>query len=157
MEKQTSQVAAKQRLLPPAYLLTSLIAMVVLRLLLPGARMIALPWTLLGLLPIAVGIHLNLAADRAFKNQGTTVKPFETSTSLVTAGAYAISRHPMYLGFTLILLGIAVLLGAATPFLIVLAFALVMEFRFIRVEEAMMRETFGQAWRAYEARVRRWI
>ena len=157
MENRTSQVTTGKRLLPPTYLLTSIAAMVGLRSLLPGVRIITLPWTLLGLLPITFGVYLNLAADRTFKKVGTTVKPFEKSTSLVATGAYAISRHPMYLGFTLILLGIAVLLGVATPFLVVLAFALVMEFRFIRVEQAMMQETFGQDWHTYKARVRRWI
>lgn len=157
MERHTGQSAARKPILPPVYLLTAIVAMVLSRFLLPGVRIITLPWTLLGLLPIAFGVYLNLAADRTFKRQGTTVKPFEKSTSLVTIGVYALSRNPMYLGFTLILLGVAILLGAATPFIVVLAFALVMEFLFIRVEEAMMKETFGQAWHTYEARVRRWI
>ena len=100
---------------------------------------------------------LNLLADQAFKRHQTTVKPFEKSTALVTAGPYALSRHPMYLGFTLMLLGIAILLGALTPFIVVPIFALTMEYVFIRTEEPMMQETFGHAWQAYKTNVRRWI
>ena len=128
-----------------------------LRCLLPIRQIIAFPWTLLGLVPAALGVVLNLAADRAFKRHRTTVKPFEDPTSLVVNGAYAISRNPMYLGFTLILLGIAVFLGAITPFVVAPLFALLMEFAFIRVEEPMMEETFGETWWAYRRRVPRWI
>jgi protein-S-isoprenylcysteine O-methyltransferase Ste14 len=63
----------------------------------------------------------------------------------------------MYLGFTLMLLGIAIFLGALTPFIVVPIFALTMEYVFIRTEEPMMQETFGDAWQAYKAKVRRWI
>jgi len=57
----------------------------------------------------------------------------------------------------LVLLGLALFLGAVTPFLVVPVFALLMEFKFIRVEEPMMAATFGDAWHAYQAKVRRWI
>ena len=144
-------------MLPPTYLLLAIVAMAALRLVLPGSRFIHFPWMLLGLAPAGLGVVLNLLADGAFKRHQTTVKPFETSTTLVVDGAYAISRHPMYLGFTLILLGLALFLGAVTPFLVVPVFALLMEFKFIRVEEPMMAATFGDAWHAYQAKVRRWI
>jgi protein-S-isoprenylcysteine O-methyltransferase Ste14 len=148
---------ARKRMLPPTYLLIAIVTMVALRFLLPAARFIRFPWTLLGLLPGALGVALNLLADRAFTRHQTTVKPFEESTALVTAGPYVLSRHPMYLGFTLILLAIAVFLGALTPFIVVPIFALIMECVFIRAEEPMMQETFGDAWQAYKAKVRRWI
>lgn len=148
---------ARKRMLPPTYLLIAIVVMVALRFLVPVARFIRFPWTLLGLLPGALGVTLNLLADQAFKRHQTTVKPFEKSTSLITAGPYALSRNPMYLGFTLMLLGIALFLGALTPFIVVPIFALIMEFIFIRAEEPMMQETFGDAWQAYKAEVRRWI
>jgi protein-S-isoprenylcysteine O-methyltransferase Ste14 len=157
MKKEQRRAARRKRVLPPTYLLVSIAAMVSLHFLLPGARVIAFPWALLGLLPMTLGVVLNLVADRALKQHRTTVKPFEKSTSLVTHSVYAISRNPMYLGFALILLGIAVFLGTTAPFIAVLAFPLLMEFAFIRGEEPMMEETFGQAWHAYKAKVRRWL
>jgi len=147
----------KKRVLPPAYLLASIGAMVALRFLLPGRQIVAFPWSLLGLVPAALGLALSVVADQAFKKHRTTVKPFEKSTALVTSGAYAISRHPMYLGFTLLLLGLAICLGALTPFLVVPAFVALMELVFIRVEEQMMEATFDQAWRDYKKKVRRWL
>ena len=80
-------------MLPPTYLLASIVAMVALRFLLPGWRIVAFPWPLLGLVPAAGGLALSVVADQAFKKHRTTVKPFEESTALVTSGAYAISRH----------------------------------------------------------------
>ena len=144
-------------MLPPTYLLASIVAMVALRFLFPGRHIIALPWALLGLLPAALGLALSIVADQAFKKHETTVKPFEESTALVTGGAYAISRHPMYLGFTLMLLGLAIFMGELTPFLVVPLFVVLMELVFIRVEERMMEAQFGQSWRDYKRKVRRWI
>jgi len=63
----------------------------------------------------------------------------------------------MYLGFVLILLGLAVLLGSLTPFIVVPIFAAVIDRVFIVVEEQMLANRFGQAWLDYKSRVRRWI
>ena len=101
----------------------------------PLAPLFAWPWRALGVVPIAAGVWLNLAADRAFKERRTTVKPFERSSALVTDGVFEISRNPMYLGMVLILVGVALLLGALSPFLVTAGFAAIVETRFIPVEE----------------------
>ena len=123
----------------------------------PGARLIPWPWNLVGLLPMVFGMWLNLDADRALKVHGTTVKPFEQSRVLVTVRSYGISRHPMYLGMVLILLGVAVLLGSLAPFVVALLLWSLLDRRFVRTEERMMHETFGQEWQNYAQNVRRWI
>jgi len=146
-----------KNILPPSYLYASLLLMALLHFLLPLARLIAWPWTLFGAMPLALGIYLNLAADAALKQHHTTVKPFAESAALVTTGVYHLSRHPMYLGMVLILLGIAIFMGTAFPLLIAIVFGVVMEFRFVRMEERMLQTRFGAAWRLYQAQVRRWI
>ena len=100
-----------KQILPPTYVLIALVVMLVLHFIFPGIKLIALPWNLLGLIPLVIGVALNLIADSAFRKAGTTVKPFQESTTLLTDGVYRISRHPMYLGFVLILIGVAILLG----------------------------------------------
>jgi protein-S-isoprenylcysteine O-methyltransferase Ste14 len=147
----------RKPLLPPTYLWAAIIAMVAFHFLFPLKRIIPFPWDLLGLIPLALGIVLNLMADKAFRDAKTTVKPFRESTTLITDGVYRISRHPMYLGFVLILLGLAVLLGSLTPFMMIPVFAVVMDLVFIVVEEQMLEEKFGQAWLDYKAAVRRWL
>ena len=147
----------KKRVLPPTYLLVALAALVAVHFLWPVTYLVFFPWNLLGIAPLAAGVAITLIADRAFKKAGTTVKPFEESASLVTTGVFRICRHPMYLGMTLILLGVAVLLGSLTPLIPVIVFPVLMELVFIRVEERMLEETFGEAWAAYKRKVRRWV
>ncbi|MCW8985316.1 MAG: isoprenylcysteine carboxylmethyltransferase family protein [Gammaproteobacteria bacterium] len=145
------------RVEPPLYLFASLATIIVLHLFLPGAKIISAPWNLLGVLLVAVGIVLNLMADKSFKERETSVKPLEESARLVTTGVFRLSRHPMYLGFVLILLGAAVLSGSMTPFLVVLVFLVFMDTVFIRFEEKKLAQTFGDAWLDYTHLVRRWI
>jgi len=147
----------RKPVLPPTYLWTAVIVMVALHFVLPAAKIIPFPWQLIGVLPLALGAALNIIADRAFRVSKTTVKPFRESAALITDGVYRISRHPMYLGFVLMLLGLAILLGSLTPLWVVPIFAIVMDRVFIVVEERMLAEKFGQAWLDYKAEVRRWV
>jgi protein-S-isoprenylcysteine O-methyltransferase Ste14 len=123
----------------------------------PLLKWVAVPWNLLGLIPLLAGIWFNLVADSAFKKAGTTVKPFQESTTLITDGVFSFSRHPMYLGFELILAGVALLVRSLSPWLVVLIFPLLMERIFIQVEESMLADKFGSAWLEYKNKVRRWI
>jgi len=143
--------------LPPTYLFVSIIAIIALHFLFPLMRLIALPWKLIGIIPLGIGIILNLVADQAFKRLGTTVKPYEKSSAFIKNGVFQISRHPMYLGMILILIGISILLGSLTPFFVVVVFAIIMERVFIQVEERMMEETFGDEYLEYRANVRKWL
>lgn len=142
---------------PPTCLLIALLAMLAVHFLFPGGTIVATPWSLLGLLPVAFGVGINLAADRALHLANTTVKPFEASGALVTDGAYRLSRHPMYLGFIAVLVGVALLLGSLTPWVVVPLFGLLLDRVFIRVEETMLAERFGGTWQAYARKVRRWL
>lgn len=146
-----------RNVLPPTYLFLSIAVMVAMRFLFPLAKAIAYPLNLLGSIPLGIGISFNLIADRAFKKYRTTVKPFEESTVLITSGVFRVSRHPMYLGMVLILIGIAVLMRSLPPFAVIPIFALLMERVFIRVEEKMLEDKFGQPWLEYKGKVRRWI
>ncbi len=146
-----------KKLQPPTYLLLAILVMIALHWLAPLTQIVPGLWRLTGLMPLAGGITLNITADRAFQRAGTTVKPFEASTSLITTGVFRISRHPMYLGFILILLGVAVILGSLTPWLVIPIFAILMDRVFIQVEERMLAEQYGQSWLMYKAGTRRWL
>lgn len=146
-----------KKILPPTYLLLAMIFILVLHFFLPVIELIDTPWNLLGAVPLVLGVVLNLVADRAFKEHNTTVKPFEESNALITDGVFQISRHPMYFGFVLVLVGIAILLGSLSIYSVVIVFTFLMDVLFIRAEEKMLEEKFGSAWHQYKARVRRWI
>ncbi len=122
-----------------------------------GPALLADPWPWLGLIPIGVGVALAAAASRQFARAGTNIVPLTKSTALVTTGAFARSRNPMYLGMNLALSGLAVILNEPWPWLVLPAFLALLYLRFIRHEEALMEATFGDEYRAYRAKVRRFI
>jgi protein-S-isoprenylcysteine O-methyltransferase Ste14 len=142
---------------PPRLLLYAIGAMVTLAFLVPGPTPRNPAWRLLALIPLAAGIVLNLVADGAFKRAGTTVKPLLPSTVLVTNGVFRLTRNPMYLGFVLLLVALWLALGATTPGLVVALFTVLIDHYFIEPEEEKLSLTFGDAYRAYRGRVRRWI
>ena len=146
-----------KKILPPTYLLVAILMMIAFHWLVPLSQIVPGLWRLTGLIPLAGGISLNIAADRAFQRARTTVKPFEASTVLITGGVFRISRHPMYLGFVLILIGVGTLLGSLTPLLVIPVFAILIDQVFIQAEERLLAEQFGQSWLAYKAGTRRWL
>lgn len=146
-----------KRTLPPTYLIVALVGMTALHFLWPIHHYLRFPVNLTGLVPLALGISLNIMADRQFTRHQTTVKPFERSTALVTSFPFSVSRNPMYLGLTMMLLGVALLLGTVSPLLPVVGFALLMDRFFVGVEERMLADSFGDEWERYRAQVRRWL
>ena len=141
---------------PPHLLLLILVVLPVAHLAVPLALLAPVPWNLAGILLVAVGIALNIFADALFKGYGS-VRACRGPDVLVTGGPYGVSRNPMYLGFALILAGIAVLLGTLAPLLLAAGFVFLAERLFIRHEEAVLAERYGDEWIAYAARVRRWL
>ncbi len=131
--------------------------MVLLNLFIPVITLISYPWNAIGLVPMTLGIALNLIAGKTFIKNGHTIKAFEPPQKLITTGVYRYSRNPMYLGMVLILIGVAILLGSLSPFIIAPMLAITIDRIFIIAEENMLDEKFGDQWKQYKTDVRRWI
>jgi len=58
---------------------------------------------------------------------------------------------------TLVLTGLAILLGTLAPFLLIPPFAGWIDYRFVSVEESMLLDTFGEEYERFKREVRRWI
>jgi protein-S-isoprenylcysteine O-methyltransferase Ste14 len=144
-------------MLPPAILLCTIVAMIALQWIAPAVQLVPGLWRCAGAPFVAAGLALNLWADSLFKHHGTAVSPRASSTALVEEGPFAFSRNPMYLGMLLLLIGIAIGLGGATPWLAIAVFAWILDARFIAPEESKLTQTFGQRYLEYSARVRRWL
>jgi protein-S-isoprenylcysteine O-methyltransferase Ste14 len=153
----SNEVGGKRRVLPPVYLLGAFILMVCLHLLLPGPQVFRFPLRYIGLLVLVLALALVLWAAGLFRRAGTTIKPFEESSALVLDGPYRWSRNPIYVGLVGMLIGVGVLLGSVSPFLVIPIFAVAIEVGFIRAEEAGLERTFGAGYAAYKNRVRRWL
>jgi protein-S-isoprenylcysteine O-methyltransferase Ste14 len=147
----------KTKLQPPAYFFASLLLVIGLHFALPLTRIVVYPYRYLGLVLIVFGVFLNLWTDSLFKKHETTIKPYETPTYLEVSGPFRISRHPMYLGMVSILLGIAVALGSAVPFVVPILFVIVTEVMFIPFEEENLKLAFKEEYLDYKKKVRRWI
>jgi protein-S-isoprenylcysteine O-methyltransferase Ste14 len=147
----------KRIIYPPVWLLLGLIAIFFLNAYYPGPRFTQLAGQLAGGVLILVGLWLLVSAGSLFTRAKTGLIPFRDVSALVTTGIYRYTRNPMYLGMAAVLLGCAVTVGAGSALVVPLLFAVIVEWRFIRPEEAMLRDIFPEQFPAYCQRVRRWI
>lgn len=114
------------------------------------------PARLLGTLCL-MGFGAAVLALVAFHRAGTRPEPWKPTTALVTSGPYRFSRNPMYLGFTLLYLALALWFGGYWSLVLLPPVLLVMIHGVIRREEAYLSRLFGAAYDDYRQRVRRWL
>ena len=88
---------------------------------------------------------------------GTNIRPDLPTTALVTEGPFRFTRNPLYLGLTLMYAGIALLIPGTWPLLLLVPVLLVMRWGVIAREERYLERKFGEPYRAYLGRVRRWL
>lgn len=100
-----------------------------------------------------------LAAVASLWRSRTTINPLqpERASALVTDGIYRYTRNPMYLSLLLLLFGYACELWNWPAFLAPLAYAAYITRFQIQPEERVLEAKFGEAYRAYKRRVRRWL
>src|SRR5262249_58668392 len=94
---------------------------------------------------------------RGFRKARTNVETWKPTTALVTDGIYARSRNPIYVALVLLFAAIAVLANSAWLGLLLLLYVAVLRVGVIAREEGYLQRKFGDAYRAYRARVRRWL
>jgi protein-S-isoprenylcysteine O-methyltransferase Ste14 len=106
--------------------------------------------------PLGLLLFLGGWAMRVWAQQHVCYR-LKTTKALNTAGPYAAVRNPIYLGDTLLVLGLVVLselvwLVPLTGLWCLEVYALV-----VRHEERQLRAKYGADYRAYQATVRRWL
>ena len=106
-----------RKVVPPVYLLLSLVSMTLLHTYFPITQVVARPYSYAGAVLMVIGIAMAGYSAFSFNRAGTPVVPFEPSKVLVTSGFYRITRNPMYLGMVVLLLGFATWLGTLAAFL----------------------------------------
>jgi protein-S-isoprenylcysteine O-methyltransferase Ste14 len=144
---------------PLAVVIVCAVAMWLVSVAAPAFR-IALPFRhALAFALIAAGAAITLFGIVAFARARTTVNPLkpDAASALVDSGIYRLTRNPMYLGFLIALVGLAVFLANALAVLLLPGFVLYMNRYQIVPEEKALAGRFGAAFSAYEAKVRRWL
>jgi len=113
----------KSKIRPDTYFIVLLALSIVFHFGFPIKKVLFPPYTYVGWTFIAFGPVLIVWADLLFKKK-TTVKPYEQPTQLLTSGPFRISRHPMYLGMVLLLLGVAIVHGTLISFVFPVVFGI---------------------------------
>jgi protein-S-isoprenylcysteine O-methyltransferase Ste14 len=106
---------------------------------------------------VAAALLLSAAAVFLFRRAGTTPIPTQPTTALVVHGPYRFTRNPMYVGFAILYLGLTLLVNSVWPLGLFPVMITLLEKLVIAREEAYLEAKFGDEYRAYKARVRRWI
>ncbi len=91
------------------------------------------------------------------RRAGTNVRPDQPTLALVFDGPFRFTRNPLYLAATGLYLGIALLVDALWPLLLLVPVLAVLRWGVVAREERYLEAKFGEPYRAYKARVRRWL
>jgi protein-S-isoprenylcysteine O-methyltransferase Ste14 len=153
----TSEVEIKQKVIPPVYLLITLVLMWFMQFYLPIYQYIHEPAAYAGIAGVLLGIAMASISAGMFKKAGTGIRPFDEATFLVKAGFYRYTRNPMYLGMFLMLTGVAFLMGSVGAALPVFLFVIIIRNNFVLAEERFLQACFGQQYLDYKSSVRRWL
>lgn len=145
------------RFTPVTGFILLLLGSIALHFILPTTKVIPFPYHFLGSFFILFGVLLNYWADTQFKKKQTTIQPHEMPNVLVTSGVFRISRNPIYLGMTSVLLGIAIFIGTLIAFIFPLIFIMFIEIFIIPIEEKNLKLRFGKKYVEYKHKVRRWV
>ena len=106
---------------------------------------------------ILVGLALAAAGIRNRSRAGTPVPTNEPTRVLVTTGIHSWTRNPIYLGMFLVYGGIGIAARSLWTLILMLPLAITIRYGVVAREEAYLERLFGDAYRDYKARVRRWI
>ena len=152
----TAGVIARPPLLFLAALLIGFILDRLLRLPLPVPGTDLVHWIAGGAL-VLIGPALVGAGFRNFSRARTPVPTIKPTRALVTTGIHGWTRNPIYLGKFLLYGGIGI--AARSPWTLILTLPLAITIRYgvVAREEAYLERRFGDAYRDYKARARRWV
>ena len=112
---------------------------------------------IVGWVLLSCGMLLVIVTGGQFLLKETTWNPAKGPSRLVTTGLYSSSRNPMYIGMLLTLTGFQLVLGSLLGLLFSLYYFLYLNMKIIPNEERIAENLFGEEYRQYRSRTRRWI
>ena len=116
-----------------------------------------LPAGWLGAIVFVVALALAAWAIVTITRAGSNVPTNLPTTTIVESGPYRFSRNPIYLGMFLGLIGLAIAFDNLWLLMMLVLFALVIHYGVVAREEAYLERKFGEVYRGYRSRVRRWL
>ena len=116
-----------------------------------------LPAGWLGAIVFAFALALVVWAIVTITRAGSNVPTNLPTTTIVESGPYRFTRNPIYLGMFLGLIGLAIAFDSLWLLMMLVPFALVIRYGVVPSEEAYLERKFGDVYRGYRSRVRRWL
>ena len=111
----------------------------------------------LGLTLSVVAIVIARWGRRTLTAAGTNVRPTRPATTIVTSGPFRFSRNPLYVSLTLLYLGLTTAVNTWWGLILLAPLLLVMHVGVVLREERYLDRKFGEAYRAYRSKVRRYV
>jgi protein-S-isoprenylcysteine O-methyltransferase Ste14 len=115
------------------------------------------PAGLVGAVVFVLALVLAIWAIDTMTRAGTNVPTNRPTTAIVESGPYRFTRNPIYMGMFGGLIGLGIAFDNPWLLLLMALFALVIRYGVVAREEAYLERTFGDAYREYRRRVRRWL
>ena len=157
MRKKQNKEYLNARIQPPALTLIHVALAFLLTWLIPLPLMVPPILQTAGFLLVLIGFLLGVGALLAFRRARTTRDPHVPVSRLVTSGVYRFTRNPVSLGFILMLAGILLNVGSYWGILLAPVLVILLNRLIIKREEEFLAQKFGDEYRSYESKVRRWI
>ena len=112
-------------------------------------------WT--GLTVAVIGIGIAIWGRRTMRAAGTNINPSLPALAIVQSGPFRYSRNPLYLALTLLFLGLTLAVNTWWGIVVLVPLASVMHVGVVLREERYLDQKFGEAYRQYRSRVRRYL
>ena len=123
----------------------------------PAHPLPSLPARVVGLALLVASGLLARSGEAAMKRAGTNIRPDQPTLALVFDGPFRFTRNPLYMALTGLYVGITLLVNALWPLLLLIPVLGVLRWGVVAREERYLEAKFGEPYRVYKARVRRWI
>ena len=106
---------------------------------------------------IALGAGIAIWGRRTMEAAGTNVNPSRPAKTIVSSGPFRFSRNPLYLSLTLMYLGLTLAVNTWWGFVALIPLIIVMHAGVVLREERYLEKKFGEPYRQYRSRVRRYL
>ena len=112
---------------------------------------------IVGIIPLVAGVWLFSSARTTFQRHQTALMPWTPSARLVQDGPYRFSRNPIYLAFFSLYLGVAFVFDSGYILIMLVVVFVLFDRMQVPREERYLQEKFGDEFRQYKEKVRRWV
>ena len=145
------------KIYPPLMVLAGIITQLLIGYIAPVQPILSETWQYIGIALMVLGFATILLAARSFRKHETTIIPDGQPSALMETGLFAYSRNPIYVAMAVLLIGSGLAIGHIWALIVVPLFVLLVQQIWIVKEEENLETEFGQIYRNYKMRVRRWL